>query len=190
MADFFFLAPEIVLPFRPLSSEQFNKIRSAAEKSWKNETQWSERCPTTYGAHYRSKKVDEPPRIHPFNETRLNNPHPHELFLVNKIHYLPGYYNSKAREPERKKAPTPDITSYFKDSLNVKRRVMHQVVTSDICLPAHGKNIDMRSRSAIYGSPKILIPRRNVYPRHEDKGIRKWSSSSEISQSSVPRSQD
>ncbi|XP_074130734.1 uncharacterized protein C4orf51 homolog isoform X4 [Sminthopsis crassicaudata] len=103
MADFFFLAPEIVLPFRPLSSEQFNKIRSAAEKSWKNETQWSERCLTTYGAHYRSKKVDEPPRIQPFNETRLNNPHPHELFLVNKIHYLPGYYNSKAREPERKK---------------------------------------------------------------------------------------
>ncbi|XP_036621580.1 uncharacterized protein C4orf51 homolog [Trichosurus vulpecula] len=189
MADFFFLAPEIVLPFSPLSSEQFNKIRFAAEKSWKNETQWSDRCPTTYGAYYRRKKLDEPPRIQPFSETRLNNPHPHELFLVNKIHYLPGYYNSKAPEPEKNKVSCPEITSFFKDSMNVKQRVMHQVVTPDICLPAHGKNLDFRSRSAVYNSTKSSNPRRRAFPG-QTEGIRKWSYSSQGSQSSAPRIRD
>ncbi|XP_074083537.1 uncharacterized protein C4orf51 homolog [Macrotis lagotis] len=190
MADFFFLAPEIVLPFSPLSPEQFNKIRRAAEKSWTNETRWSNSCPTTYKAHYRSKTLDEPPRIQPFSETRLNKPHPNELFLINKIHYLPGYYNSRQPEPEKNKVPYPEITSFFKDSMNIKHRVMHQVINPDKTIPEHGRDWEIQSRSG--SSVNRLgssFPRNQDFPSQMGE-IVKWSSSSEDSQSSTQRNQE
>ncbi|XP_072477278.1 uncharacterized protein C4orf51 homolog isoform X2 [Notamacropus eugenii] len=111
------------------------------------------------------------------------------LFLVNKIHYLPGYYHCKAREPEKMKVPCPEITTFFKDSLNVKRRVMHQIVTPDTRLPAYVKNFDIRSRTGTHDSLKSTISRRRAFSSQAE-GIGKWSSSSEGSQISVPRSQD
>ncbi|XP_078004472.1 uncharacterized protein LOC144455258 isoform X2 [Phascolarctos cinereus] len=145
--------------------------------------------PTTYGAHFRRKKLDEPPSIQPFSETRVNNPHPHELFLVNNIHYLPGYYNSKTPAPEKNKVSCPEITTFFKDSMNIKRRVMHQVVTLDICLPARGKNVDHRAKSAVYNSPKSSSARRRAFTSQAEV-IRKWSSSLEGSRSSGQKNQE
>ncbi|XP_016278681.2 uncharacterized protein C4orf51 homolog [Monodelphis domestica] len=180
MADFFFLAPEIVLPFSPLNAEHFNKIRMQAEKTWKNEIQWSDNSPTTYRAHFRSKTVDDPPRIQPYSETRLNNPHPHELFLVNKVHYLPGYYNSRPPEHEKPKATCTDITRFFKDSMHVNHRVMHQVVHPDVCITATQKNFDTRSKSAKYGTMRSSAPKRRIIS--SQGGVaHKWSSSSQSS---------
>ncbi|XP_044537636.1 uncharacterized protein C4orf51 homolog [Gracilinanus agilis] len=162
MADFFFLAPEIVLPFSPLSAEHFNKIRSQAEKTWKNEIQWSDSSPTTYRANFRSKTVDDPPRIQPYSETRLNNPHPRELFLVNKVHYLPGYYHSKLPEQEKPKGTCPDITRFFKDSMHVNHRVMHQVLYPDVCITTTQKTYDTRSKSAKYETQKSSVQKRRI----------------------------
>ncbi|XP_027260726.1 uncharacterized protein C4orf51 homolog [Cricetulus griseus] len=59
MSHFFYLAPEILLPFSPLTSKEFEMIRRKARELWQEETQWSASSVTTYSGSYRQKQLDE-----------------------------------------------------------------------------------------------------------------------------------
>lgn len=59
MSHFFYLAPEILLPFSPLTSKEFELIRRKARELWQDETQWSASSVTTYAGSYRGKQLDE-----------------------------------------------------------------------------------------------------------------------------------
>ncbi|XP_059266211.1 uncharacterized protein C4orf51 homolog [Mustela nigripes] len=59
MSHFFYLTPQIVLPFSPLSSREFDLIRREAGASWQKETRWSDSSITTYTGSYRKKQLDE-----------------------------------------------------------------------------------------------------------------------------------
>lgn len=63
MSHFFYLAPEILLPFSPLTSKEFEVIRRKARELWEDESQWSASSVTTYSGSYRQKQLDEAPSI-------------------------------------------------------------------------------------------------------------------------------
>lgn len=59
MSHFFYLTPQIVLPFSPLTSQEFDVIRRKAAASWQDEARWSDLSVTTYMGSYREKQLDE-----------------------------------------------------------------------------------------------------------------------------------
>ncbi|KAF4011923.1 hypothetical protein G4228_003156 [Cervus hanglu yarkandensis] len=59
MSHFFYLTPQILLPFSPLTSQEFDVIRRKAAASWQDETRWSDLSVTTYTGSYRKKRLDE-----------------------------------------------------------------------------------------------------------------------------------
>ncbi|KAB0405518.1 hypothetical protein E2I00_002671 [Balaenoptera physalus] len=59
MSHFFYLTPQILLPFSPLTSQEFDLIRLKAGASWQNETRWSDSSVTTYAGSYRKKQLDD-----------------------------------------------------------------------------------------------------------------------------------
>nr|XP_031318118.1 uncharacterized protein C4orf51 homolog [Camelus dromedarius] len=61
MSHFFYLTPQILLPFSPLTSQEFDLIRRKAGASWQNETRWSNSSVTTYTGSYRKKQLDDYP---------------------------------------------------------------------------------------------------------------------------------
>ncbi|XP_053756679.1 uncharacterized protein C4orf51 homolog [Panthera pardus] len=62
MSHFFYLTPQIILPFSPLTSQEFDLIRRMAGISWQNEARWSHSSVTTYAGSYRKKQLDESTR--------------------------------------------------------------------------------------------------------------------------------
>nr|XP_021491308.1 uncharacterized protein C4orf51 homolog [Meriones unguiculatus] len=59
MSHYYYLAPEVLLPFSPLTSEEFDLIRRKAREQWQDETKWSAASVTTYSGSYREKQLDE-----------------------------------------------------------------------------------------------------------------------------------
>lgn len=59
MSHFFCLTPQILLPFSPLTSQEFDLIRLKAGASWQNETRWSDSSVTTYAGSYRKKQLHD-----------------------------------------------------------------------------------------------------------------------------------
>ncbi|XP_004411827.1 PREDICTED: uncharacterized protein C4orf51 homolog [Odobenus rosmarus divergens] len=59
MSHFFYLTPQIVLPFSPLTSPEFDLIRRKAGASWQKETRWLDSSVTTYTGSYRKKQLDK-----------------------------------------------------------------------------------------------------------------------------------
>lgn len=59
MTHFLYLTPEILLPFSPLTSTEFELIRRKAQQLWQDETRWSASSMTTYSGSYREKQLDE-----------------------------------------------------------------------------------------------------------------------------------
>ncbi|KAM6148031.1 uncharacterized protein C4orf51 homolog [Erethizon dorsatum] len=62
MSQFLFLTPQILLPFSPLTSQEFDLFRHKARASWQNETRWSDSSMTTYSGSYQEKQLDESTR--------------------------------------------------------------------------------------------------------------------------------
>ncbi|XP_058579298.1 LOW QUALITY PROTEIN: uncharacterized protein C4orf51 homolog [Neofelis nebulosa] len=62
MSHFFYLTPQIILPFDPLTSQEFDLIRRKAGISWQNEARWSHSSVTTYAGSYWKKQLDESTR--------------------------------------------------------------------------------------------------------------------------------
>ncbi|XP_058291816.1 uncharacterized protein C4orf51 homolog [Hylobates moloch] len=55
----FYLTPQILLPFSPLTSQEFDLIRHKAGASWQDETRWSDSSVTTYTGSYRKKQLNK-----------------------------------------------------------------------------------------------------------------------------------
>ncbi|XP_078268536.1 uncharacterized protein LOC144600610 isoform X2 [Rhinoraja longicauda] len=84
------------MPFSCLDAEEFEKIKHKASAVWREEHENGLKSVTTYSAEYKKKQLDEPTQnlVRPHSPTRLNKPHPSELFLVTRLHKIPRHYNT------------------------------------------------------------------------------------------------
>ncbi|XP_078089955.1 uncharacterized protein LOC144507083 [Mustelus asterias] len=114
------------IPFRSLDPEEFEKIRQKASIAWTVEHENQLRSVTTYSAEHRKKQLDEPTqiRVRTKSPTRLHRPHPPEIFLVTRLHKIPGHYstsknttNSPQRD-ERDKIPSQSPGWYKANALS------------------------------------------------------------------------
>ncbi|XP_034378467.1 uncharacterized protein C4orf51 homolog isoform X1 [Arvicanthis niloticus] len=137
MTHFLYLAPEILLPFSPLSSTEFELIRRKSRELWQDERRWSASSVTTYSGSYRKKQLDEATcnRL----AQRVGQPQfeykPTPLPGNSAYNRLPGKAGSQ--EATDGKGKLPDITSPSQDSsLNIKHKVAHQVWGSEAPCPS------------------------------------------------------
>ncbi|XP_015200171.2 uncharacterized protein [Lepisosteus oculatus] len=81
---------------RPLDPYEFERIRRVARSSWEADTRKRLESFTTYRGQHCTKTLDEPTqcRVRPSSPTRMEKPHPSEVFLVTKLHTVSGYFNS------------------------------------------------------------------------------------------------
>uniref|UniRef100_A0A8C6IC72 RIKEN cDNA 1700011L22 gene n=1 Tax=Mus spicilegus TaxID=10103 RepID=A0A8C6IC72_MUSSI len=136
MTHFLYLTPEILLPFSPLTSTEFELIRRKAQQLWQDETRWSASSMTTYSGSYREKQLDEATcnRL----AQRVGQPQ-----FEYKPTPLPGSsaYNTLLGHAGSQKAADgkgrlPDIASSSRDSpLNIKHKVAHQIWGSEVPCP-------------------------------------------------------
>ncbi|XP_067407693.1 uncharacterized protein C4orf51 homolog [Emydura macquarii macquarii] len=126
--SYLFLAPELPLPFSPLSSQAFEEIQRHAGEAWRREAEREANCATTYSAGYGKKELSELTRwsAKPSSPTRINRPHPPEVFMVNQLHYIPGCYNSDKPTAAADKDKCCEFPGYREDSKYVRQRVVHQ----------------------------------------------------------------
>ncbi|XP_065453851.1 uncharacterized protein C4orf51 homolog [Chrysemys picta bellii] len=124
--SYLFLAPELPLPFSPLSPQAFEEIQRHAGEAWRREAQREANCATTYSAGYGKKELAEPARTKPSSPTRINRPHPPEVFMVNQLHYIPGYYNSDKQTAAADKGKCHEYPGYREDSKYVRQQVVYQ----------------------------------------------------------------
>ncbi|XP_039396921.1 uncharacterized protein C4orf51 homolog [Mauremys reevesii] len=126
--SYLFLAPELALPFSPLSPQAFEEIQRHAGEAWRREAQREANCATTYSAGYGKKELAESARCRtkPSSPTRINRPHPPEVFMVNKLHYIPGHYNSDKQTAADDKGKCYEHPGYREDSKYVRQRVVYQ----------------------------------------------------------------
>ncbi|XP_066217011.1 uncharacterized protein C4orf51 homolog isoform X1 [Saccopteryx leptura] len=147
MSYFFYLAPQILLPFSPLTSQEFELIRLKAGASWQNETRWSDSSLTTYMGSYREKDPDVFPRSRFSLEAGQHWPECHQMSLPNGSADNPMLCRSGLQDTAGVTRQFPHITSSLKTSLDVKHRVAHQILSGDFspAPPNHG-NPHVRTR--------------------------------------------
>ncbi|KAM4811763.1 uncharacterized protein C4orf51 homolog [Urocitellus parryii] len=121
MSHFLYLTPQILLPFSPLTSQEFEVIRRKAGASWQNETRWSNSCMTTYEGSYRKKQLDE------FPVSRQHEPQRPQMVMLKDTAYDLPPCQAGTQETADVIGLFPNITGTLKNSLNVKHRVAHQV---------------------------------------------------------------
>jgi len=100
---------------QPLDDQEFAEIKRSAKESFKTEFHHRNSSSTSYNGVHSEKRLDEPTRSRPSSGTRKNKPHPPQVFLVNRLQHIPGYY-----EPEKAKLPHRDLS--VKESLRQQKR--------------------------------------------------------------------
>ncbi|XP_032322508.1 uncharacterized protein C4orf51 homolog [Camelus ferus] len=124
MSHFFYLTPQILLPFSPLTSQEFDLIRRKAGASWQNETRWSNSSVTTYTGSYRKKQLDDYPC------SRLSLKAGQHWPECNQVTLPTGFARRAVlQETAGVKGFFPHITGSFKNSFDVKHRVAHQILS-------------------------------------------------------------
>ncbi|XP_040187612.1 uncharacterized protein LOC120919487 [Rana temporaria] len=88
----------------PMQTE-YEEIRHRAQQQHSHQAMRKARSATVYAGEYRSKDLHEncQPVMRPSSPTRMNKPHPPEVFLVTTLHNLPGYYNCKKGSSSKEK---------------------------------------------------------------------------------------
>ncbi|XP_072261987.1 uncharacterized protein [Pyxicephalus adspersus] len=73
---------------------EYEEIRHRARLQQTQQAMRRARSATVYDGEFRSKDLDgnSMPVMRPSSPTRINKPHPPEIFLVTTLHNLPGYY--------------------------------------------------------------------------------------------------
>ncbi|KAG9480077.1 hypothetical protein GDO78_011867 [Eleutherodactylus coqui] len=81
------------------AKEKYDEIRVEAQLQHIHEARTKEKSATVYHGEYRRKALDENCQslMRPSSPTRMNKPHPPEVFLVTTLHNIPGHYNSKKK---------------------------------------------------------------------------------------------
>ncbi|XP_005108273.1 uncharacterized protein LOC101845427 [Aplysia californica] len=72
-----------------LTEREFEQIRQNARNIWLKTSPRS----TTYDTFYSGGEVREITNPRPTSSHRHNNPHPPQVFLTNRLHYIEGYHN-------------------------------------------------------------------------------------------------
>ncbi|XP_032188318.1 uncharacterized protein C4orf51 homolog isoform X3 [Mustela erminea] len=130
MWHFFYLTPQIVLPFSPLSSREFDLIRREAGASWQKETRWSDSSITTYTGSYRKKQLDESASSRFSFKAGRHRPECNQISSPNSA-FSTTVCRTGSRETTDAKRLFPQITSSFKNAPDVKHSVVHQVLFGD-----------------------------------------------------------
>ncbi|XP_047573524.1 uncharacterized protein C4orf51 homolog isoform X1 [Lutra lutra] len=130
MSHFFYLTPQIVLPFSPLSSREFDLIRRKAGASWQKETRWLDSSITTYTGSYRKKQLDESASSRFSFKAGRHRPECNQISSPNSA-FSPTVCRAGSRETTDVKRLFPQITSSFKNAPDVKHSVVHQILFGD-----------------------------------------------------------
>ncbi|KAM8939470.1 uncharacterized protein RCH25_053124 [Pelodytes ibericus] len=87
----------------PVVKRKYDYIRSKAQVHQSFEASRRSAGATVYASEYGQKQMDETSkaRMRPTSPTRMNKPHPPEIFLVTQLHNQPGYYNCEKGPGER-----------------------------------------------------------------------------------------
>ncbi|KAM7143775.1 uncharacterized protein C4orf51 homolog [Molossus nigricans] len=131
MAYFFYLTPQILLPFSPLTPQEFDLIRRKAGASWRNETRWSDSSLTTYSGSYRKKERDKSTCGRFPLEAGQHRPECHQMSSPKGSAYNPTLSKAGPQGTPGVKGLFPHITSSFEKPLSVKHRVAHQILFGD-----------------------------------------------------------
>uniref|UniRef100_A0A8D1L9W3 Uncharacterized protein n=1 Tax=Sus scrofa TaxID=9823 RepID=A0A8D1L9W3_PIG len=126
MSHFFYLTPQILLPFSPLTSQEFDVIRHKAGASWQNEARWSDSSVTTYSGSYRKKQLDDSTCGRLSLKAGQHWPECNQMSL-------PNYFTCRAALHKTMdiKGLFPPISSPFKNSFDIKHGVAHQILSGD-----------------------------------------------------------
>ncbi|KAL2780940.1 uncharacterized protein WCI35_009384, partial [Daubentonia madagascariensis] len=127
MSHFFYLTPQILLPFSPLTSQEFDLIRRKAGASWQNETQWSDSSVTTYAGSYRKKQLDKFTCSHFSFRAGQHEPECKQRSLPNSSAWNLPLCQAGTQKTTDVKGLFPDITRPSKMSFDVKHEVAHQI---------------------------------------------------------------
>ncbi|XP_047712697.1 uncharacterized protein C4orf51 homolog [Prionailurus viverrinus] len=131
MSHFFYLTPQIVLPFSPLTSQEFDLIRRKAGISWQNEARWSHSSVTTYAGSYRKKQLDESTCSRFSLKAGQHWPECNQVSSPNGSAFSPTLCTAGSPESTDAKGLLPHMTSSFKNSHDVKHSVAHQIPCGD-----------------------------------------------------------
>ncbi|XP_073498597.1 uncharacterized protein [Phyllobates terribilis] len=79
------------------AKEKHAEIRAEAQLEHIRDARKKEKSATVYAGEYRRKELDESCQssMRPSSPTRINKPHPPEVFLFTTLHNIPGHYNCK-----------------------------------------------------------------------------------------------
>uniref|UniRef100_A0A667HH88 Chromosome 4 open reading frame 51 n=1 Tax=Lynx canadensis TaxID=61383 RepID=A0A667HH88_LYNCA len=128
MSHFFYLTPQIILPFSPLTSQQFDLIRRKAGISWQNEARWSHSSVTTFAGSYRKKQLDESTCSRFSLKAGQHWPECNQVSSPNGSAFSPTLCTAGSPESTDAKGLLPHMTSSFKNSHDVKHSVAHQIL--------------------------------------------------------------
>ncbi|XP_050017537.1 uncharacterized protein C4orf51 homolog [Alexandromys fortis] len=132
MSHYFYLAPEVLVPFSPLTSKEFELIRRKARELWQDETRWSDSSVTTYAGSYRGKQPDEAAchRLAQRAGQQQFEYKPTPLPSRSAYGALPGQAGSQ--EPADCKGGLPGVPRLSQNTtLHVKHKVAHQIWGSE-----------------------------------------------------------
>nr|XP_044623114.1 uncharacterized protein C4orf51 homolog isoform X1 [Equus asinus]XP_044623115.1 uncharacterized protein C4orf51 homolog isoform X1 [Equus asinus] len=131
MSHFFYLTPQILLPFSPLTSQEFEVIRRKAGASWQNETRWSDSSVTTYAGSYRKKQLDESMCNRFSYKTGQHWPECNQVSSPKCPACSPTVCKAGPQETTSARGLLPHISSSFKEPFDVKHGVAHQILFGD-----------------------------------------------------------
>lgn len=134
MSHFFYLTPQILLPFSPLTSQEFDLIRRKAGASWQDETRWSDSSMTTYKGSYRKKQLDKSTCSQFSFRAGQHQPECKQMSLPNSSACRLLCW-AGTQETTDVKGLFPEITRPFKKSFDVKHGVAHQIWDFGDCFP-------------------------------------------------------
>nr|XP_037848604.1 uncharacterized protein C4orf51 homolog [Chlorocebus sabaeus] len=134
MSHFFYLTPQILLPFSPLTSQEFDLIRRKAGASWQDETRWSDSSMTTYIGSYRKKQLDKSACSRFSFRAGQHQPECKQMSLPNSSACRLLCW-AGTQETTDVKGLFPEITRPFKKSFDVKHGVAHQIWDFGDCFP-------------------------------------------------------
>ncbi|XP_062963555.1 LOW QUALITY PROTEIN: uncharacterized protein C4orf51 homolog [Cynocephalus volans] len=124
----FYLTPQILRPFSPLTSQESDLIRHKAGASWRKETQWSDSSVRTYSGCYRKKQLDESTCSWFSFRAGQHEPGYKQMSLPNSSAFNSLLYQAGSPETTDVKGKLfPDITRPLEKSLDVKHGVAHQI---------------------------------------------------------------
>ncbi|XP_036914346.1 uncharacterized protein C4orf51 homolog isoform X2 [Sturnira hondurensis] len=166
MAHFFYLTPEILLPFSPLTSQEFELIRRKAGASWQSETRWSASSPTTYAGSYRRKDLEGPTDRRFSAEAVQHWPECPQISSPNSSACTLTLCRAGPQDTAGFGGLLPHLPSSCNKPMGVGHRVTHQILWGDFSPvpPNHGKSY-VRSKKPAYENPMKHSQRRTAFPR-------------------------